>query len=148
MDLNGFNAAEVEPSGTYTPIPPGDYKCVIAEAEEKPNKAGTGSYLQLGIEVIDGPSTGRKLIDRLNIKNPNQTAVDIANATLSAICHATGIMTPKHSSELLLKPIMVKVAVSPGNDQYGPGNEVKGYSAVKKAAPAAPTEQAASTPWG
>ena len=43
MQLNGFNAAEVEPTTEYVPLPAGWYKAVVTESEEKPTKAQTGS---------------------------------------------------------------------------------------------------------
>ena len=146
MDLNGFNAAEVDPNTVYEPIPAGWYKVVFTEAEEKPTKAQTGSYLQISAEVIEGEYQGRKLIERLNLNNPNSTAVEIAQRTLSAICRGVGVMTPRHSSDLLNKPIMAKVAVKPGDGQYGPSNEIKGYEAPNGAGPAPAAAPAASTP--
>jgi hypothetical protein len=149
MDLNGFNAAEVDPNTVYEPIPAGWYKAVITGSEEKPTKAQTGSYLQLAIEVIEGPQQGRKLTDRLNLNNPNATASEIAYRTLSAICHAVGVMNPRNSADLHDKPMMVKVKVKPADGQYSASNEVQGYEAVKKdgaSAPAAATTAKASTP--
>lgn len=149
MDLTGFNAAEVDPNQVYEPIPAGWYKCAITGSEEKPTKAQTGSYLQLAIEVIEGPHQGRKLTDRLNLNNPNATASEIAYRTLSAICHAIGVMNPRNSSDLHDKPLMVKVKVKPADGQYSASNEVQGYEAVKKdgaSAPAATTAAKASTP--
>ena len=92
------------------------------------------------------------MIDRLNLNNPNQIAVDIAQRTLSAICHATGVMTPQHSSELHDKPLVVKVAVKAADGQYSASNEIKGYSSAKTngaatAAPAAAPAAAAAPPW-
>ena len=113
MDLNGFNALEVEPQTSMEPLPAGWYKCVISETEEKPTKAGTGSYLQLQLDVIEGQYQGRKAFDRLNLKNPNQTAVEIAQRTLSSICRAVNVNNPRDSYELCDKPLMVKVAVRP-----------------------------------
>ena len=43
MELNGFNAAAIEPAATYEPLPSGNYSAVIVESEEKPTKAMTGS---------------------------------------------------------------------------------------------------------
>jgi hypothetical protein len=146
MDLNGFNAAEIDPNTVYEPIPAGWYKVVFTEAEEKPTKAQTGSYLQISAEVIEGEYQGRKLIERLNLNNPNSTAVEIAQRTLSAICRGVGVMTPRHSSDLLNKPIMAKVAVKPGDGQYGPSNEIKGYEAPNGAEPTPAAAPAASTP--
>jgi len=152
MDLSGFDANTVEPSAPYEPIAAGWYKAVFTSSEEKPTKAMTGSYLQLGVEVIEGQHQGRKLIERLNLKNPNPTAVEIAQRTLSSICHAVGVMTPKSGADFHDKPFMVKVAVKPGDGAYGPSNEIKEYAAVGSAplasvaASEAPAPAAAATP--
>jgi hypothetical protein len=126
-DLRGFNANTVEPSESFDPIPAGEYLCVITASDEKPTKAGNGSYLELEFEVIDGPYKGRKLWDRLNLANPNELAVKIARATLSAICRAVGVMEPKDSCELHDLPLFVKVRVEKRADTDEPSNVIKGY---------------------
>ena len=120
-----FDANTIEPSASYEPIAAGWYKAVFTSSEEKPTKAMTGSYLQLGVEIIEGQHQGRKLIERLNLKNPNPTAVEIAQRTLSSICHAVSVMTPKSGADLHDKPFMVKVAVKPADGAYGPSNDIK-----------------------
>ena len=151
MQFNGFDANQVDPNVAYDPLPAGWYKAVITGSEEKPTKAQTGSYLQLTLEVIEGPMQGRKLTDRLNLNNPNSQASEIAYRTLSAICHSIGVMTPRQSSDLHDKPLMVKVAVKTATAEYAASNEVKGYEAVGKptAAAAAPAAATASStpPW-
>ena len=127
MDLQGFNAAEIEPNAPREPVPAGWYKAVISATEEKPTKAQTGSYLQLTVEIIEGEHAGRKVIDRLNLNNPNSTAVEIAQRTLSSICRAVGVMTPRSSEDLMDKPMMVKIKVKPGDANYGASNEVDDY---------------------
>lgn len=151
MQFNGFDANQVDPNVAYEPLPAGWYKAVITTSEEKPTKDQTGSYLQLGIEVIEGPMQGRKLTDRLNLNNPNATASEIAYRTLSAICHAVGVMTPRSSQDLHDKPLMVKVKVKPSDGQYSASNEVAGYEApgkaqAQEAGPAA-SSGAATPPW-
>jgi len=147
MDLHGFDANTVEPNAPLEPLPAGWYKCVFIASEEKPTKAQTGSYLQMTAEVIEGEFQGRKLIERLNLNNPNQTAVEIAQRTLSGICRGVGVMTPRNSSDLHDKPVMIKVAVKPGEGSYGPSNEIKEYAPLNKAE--APTASAgkATPPW-
>ena len=155
MDLTGFHAMEVEPSTSYEPLPADWYKCVITDTEEKPTKAMTGSYLQLSIEVIEGQYAGRKVFDRLNLKNPNATAVEIAQRSLSSICRSIDVPNPKDSIELRDKPLMVKLAVKPADGQYGASNDIKEYSAANgaTAAPAAAAAVAtaatgsATPPW-
>lgn len=148
MDLQGFNAAEVEPTKPYEPLPAGWYKCVITETEERTNKAQTGSYLLVTLEVIEGDHKGDKVFDRLNLDNPNDKARDIAQRALSAICRAVGVMTPRQSQELHDKPLMVKVEVKPGENGYGPSNNIKGYEAVNSSnAQAAPAASSSTPPW-
>lgn len=132
MQFNGFDANQVDPLVVMEPLPAGWYKAVITTSEEKTTKAQTGSYLQLTIEVIEGPMQGRKITDRLNLNNQNATATEIAYRTLSSICHAVGVMTPRTSEDLHDKPLMVKVKVKPADGQYGASNEVAGYEAPGK----------------
>ena len=154
MDLNGFNALEVEPSTTFQPLPADWYKCVITETEERVTSKGDGSFLLLSIEVIDGDYSGRKVFDRLNLKNPNSTAVEIAQRSLSSICRAIDVNSPKDSAELCDKPLMVKMAVTPANNGYEASNNAKGYEAVSggvsaQAAPSGVASNGASStpPW-
>lgn len=130
MNLSGFDATQIDPAKAYEVLPAGWYKCIIASSEEKPTKAQTGSYLELKIQVIEGEHANRTVFDRLNLNNPNQTAVDIANRALSAICHATGVLRPQTSHDLHDKPMMVKVALKPKTDAYEASNEVKGYEPI------------------
>ena len=154
MDLNGFNALEIEPAATYEPLPADWYKAVITATEEKPTKAQTGSYLELNMEIIEGNYQGRRVFERLNLNNPKPVAVEIAQRSLSSICRAVGVNNPQNSEELMDKPLMIKLAVKPADGQYGPSNEVKGYEAVSGgiaavAAPVAATASAGGStpPW-
>lgn len=136
-NLQGFNAEKVEPQGSFDPIPAGWYTCMITDSEMKPTKSGAGEYLQLRLDVIDGEHENRVIFDRLNLVNDNQTAVDIAQRTLSSICHAIGVLEPQDSSDLHDKPMRVKVSVRPAGNGYDASNEVKGYAAVEGAGTAA-----------
>jgi len=147
MDMNGFDANNVDPAQSRDPIPAGWYKAVITESEEKPTKAQTGSYLQMTVEVIDGDHAGRKAFERLNLNNPNATAVEIAQRTLSSICRAVGVMTPRQSADLHDKPFMVKIKVKPAKDGYDASNEIAEYAEVGKSVPATgPASGGGSTP--
>lgn len=147
-NLNGFDASSVEPSRSFEPLPEGKYEAVITESEMKETRAGNGRYLALTLEIVGGDHAGRRLWDRLNLENPNEKAVDIAKATLSAICRALGILKPKDSAELHNKPLVVRVALR--RDENGETrNDIKGY---ESAASSKPRElkagtQAARAPW-
>ena len=131
-DLSGFNAAEVEPNQPFEVIPRGDYKCVITASAIKNTKDGKGRYLELELQVAAGEFVNRKLFDRLNIWNANEKAVAIAKGTLSAICRAVGVLTPRDSAELHMKPLLVSVSVSEREyeGEKRQQNEVKGYKPI------------------
>lgn len=129
-NLNGFNANEVEPAGEFSPVPEGMYSCVITESDMQPNNAGTGSYLKLKIEIIEGEEKGRSVFEILNLDHPNEKAVNIAKATLSAICRATNVMQPKDSMDLHDIPFDAKIVVAKGKDKDGNermNNNIKKY---------------------
>ena len=148
-NLNGFNAADVEPTGNFEPIPAGKYLAAITESEMKATKNGSGSYLQLTFTIIEGQHKNRVLWARLNLDNPNATAVRIAQAELSAICHATGVMQPRDSADLHNLPLMITVKLRKREDTGELTNEVKGYerkgggAAAQQQPPAAP----GTPPW-
>lgn len=137
-----FDASQVEPQGDYSPIPPGEYKVQIIASEMVENKAGTGSMLKLEIEVLEGEQAGRKLYDRLNLDNPNAQAVEIAQRTLSAICHAVGKLSVQDSEELHMLPMIAVVKVEPprtvNGKEYGASNGIKTYKAIGNGTAAAP----------
>lgn len=130
MSQLNFNAATVEPSAALEPLPTGWYTMQIVGSDMKPTARGDGSYLELELQVIDGEFQGRKVFDRLNLNNPNPTAVEIANRTLSAICHATNVIQVNDSTELHNKPMEVRVTVKAAEGDYDASNNVKGYRAV------------------
>jgi len=129
MSQLNFNAQDVAPQQAFENLTPGWYTAQIVESELKPTQAGTGSYLELTIEVVaPAQFAGRKLWDRLNINNPNEKAVEIAYQTLSAICHATGVIQVQDSQQLHSIPMDVKVGMSKVTEDYPePRNEIKGY---------------------
>ena len=145
--LNGFNANDVDPASDFEPIPAGQYSAVIVESEVKPTRNGTGNYLQLTFEIIDGPHKGRLLWSRLNLDNPNATAVKIARAELSAICRATGILTPQDSVELHDLPLVITVKCRKRSDTSEITNEIKGYRKKELAADKPAQAATATPPW-
>lgn len=144
--LSGFNAADVPPSDGFDPLPAGKYRAQIVASEMRATKDGTGQYLWLELEVVDGQCTGRKVFDRINLVNANPTAVGIAQRTLSAICRAVGILEPHDSEELHFRPLIADVRVRPAQDQYAAANEVKGYGPLSAQTGATATSQHAQAP--
>lgn len=147
VSLNNFDANQVEPAVALQPIPAGPYVAIISESELKATKAGDGRYLQLTFQVIEGPHKGRLLWARLNLENKNQTAVEIAQAELSAICRAVGVMKPNDSAALHNIPLEITVGLKRRSDTNELGNEIRGY-AKRESAPRPATATPGSTaPW-
>lgn len=140
MKLDGFNADAIEPIAERTLIPAGWYKIAFIEEAEVATKAGTGSYLQLVAEILEGEQQGRKHYERLNLNNPNEGTVARAQATLSAICRSINVRSPKESSDLLNRPLMAKIVVKePSAKEQAAGytsarNEIVEYGEAERAA--------------
>ena len=139
-----FNAEEIEPS-SFDPIPAGWYQAIISNSEMKATRDGYGEYLSLTLQIIEGQYENRLVFARLNLKNANDKAVDIARKDLAAICRAVGVMSPQASEELHDIPLMIKVKVRPASGDYEASNDIGGYKAVE-GANLTPAPKAASKP--
>ncbi len=133
LSAYNFNAEEVEPSSSFDPIPAGWYQAIINASEMKATRDGYGEYLSLTLQIIDGQYENRLVFARLNLKNANDKAVDIARKDLAAICRAVGVMSPQASEELHDIPLMIKVKVRPASGEYEASNDIGGYKAVEGA---------------
>lgn len=151
MDSCFFDATTVDPlNGGFDPIPEGDYEAMIVKSTNKMTKSGTGSFLELQVQIISGEYAKRLVWARLNLKNPNPTAVEMAKRELSSICHATGVLRPQTKEALHNIPVMIHV-VKRDDGRGGESNEIKSWKAkpsATQAAPAAPAAPAAQTPTG
>lgn len=148
----GFNANEVKPNEGFDVLPAGDYEAVIVGSEIKPTTKGDGRYIKFELQIINGEFQNRKLWDNLNIWNPSEKAVQIAKGTLSAICRAVNVPTPKDTSELHNKPLRVSVKVESSTD-YGKQNKIADYK-PRQAGPVVQQRETVAagppseTPWG
>lgn len=141
-NLAGFDASQVPEQQEFSALPEGPYTVIATSSEMKPTKSGTGQYLQIVFEVLDGPQRGRKLWARMNLVNPNQTAVEIAQRELGALCRAVGVIKPNDSAELHNKPLIVEVSVEV-DDRRRESNVIKKYLPAGPQAAPAPTGQSA-----
>lgn len=137
-NLFGFNAAE-HPEQDFSAIPEGVYPVMAIASEMKPTKNGNGEMLVFTFEVLEGQFKGRKLWSRLNLKNANKTAVEIAQRELAQICNAVGIPTPTSSEELHNRPFHATVKVEI-DDRRREINAIKKYTPLGSIQPpASPT---------
>lgn len=143
----GFDPSSV-PSDEYTPIPDGDYVVAITNAEIKDTSSG-GKMLVLDMEIQGGKHANRKVIERLNIVNSNETAVKIALRRLADISDSIGLKSLTDTEELIGKRLIAKISIEKGKgtyvDKYGEikertdQNVIKKYSPVLGSTPTQPT---------
>jgi len=127
LENMNFNAAEVEPSTGFEPLPEGTYPVMISDAKEKPTKSGTGVQLMLELRVLEGKYAKRTLFHRINLQNASAKCVEIGRAELSAMCRAVGILTPKAAHEFANRTAQVAVVVAQRSDGKGLTNEIKSW---------------------
>lgn len=115
-----FNATQYEPRfGGADSMGPGKHSPVcIVESEWRPTKDSTPSdpRSMLCFKIAD--NVGASITLRLNLQNPNQQTVQIANNQLAAICAVTGRMGFNDTQELHNIPFMIEVAAQRGNEKY------------------------------
>ena len=98
-----------EGGGGASKVPSGTYVVACVNTEEKPNSKRNGYYIQNDYEIQEGEYVGEKLIDRINHDNPNETARDIAFATLKSLGKAIGQDVLSDTNNLLGKRIIATV---------------------------------------
>lgn len=145
-DLGGFDANKV-PESEFDAIPEGEYRAVLIESNKKPTKAGNGHLLECKLQIIDGKYKNRTVFDRFNLWNASEQAREIAAQQFAKLCKAVNVTTPKDSSELHMKPFMVKLSVKEYDGKER--NEVKGYKAAmaQTATPSTTTEKTPPKGW-
>lgn len=137
--LGEFNPSDVPPD-EYELVPPGLYQACIVASDIKETKNGRGKYINLQLEIQVGEYSGRKVFDRLNLWNENETAVKIAQQSLVKIIEAVNairvskgsgmIHTLRDTEELHFFPMIIDVRVKRGEGEYSDSNEVKSYKPV------------------
>ena len=150
-----FNATDFDPStGAGSVWESGIYGVQITNSEFKETKAKTGWMLVLTMTATDPEMRGKTIAARLNVNNPNATAVEIAMRELSAICHVVGVLNMQDTQQLHGRPFKINVEKVPrSDDPTKEGNNIIGYldingnppgkgGAGAPAAPAAPTAPA------
>jgi hypothetical protein len=152
FDMSGYDAPPAR--AAFDPLPPGDYPAIITDSQMKDTKAGTGQYIELVMQIIEGEFSGRKLWERLNVVNQNKQAEDIARSQLKSLSGVCEVEPLRDTEQLHDKPFIVSLEI----DRKEPTrNRVMGYKSVKSAsAPAArpvanpaavAAPEAAKKPW-
>ena len=159
MAIINFKASAIqieERSNSFGPLPAGSYEMMIVKSETKPTKSGNGHYLELEMHVVSGQHSGRRHWERLNLDNPNQQAVKIAEESLAKLCMALNIDDVEDSEQLHDQVFIAEIGIDKKDETR---NVIWGYQGVgghinnaKPKAPAAPAPSAApakaAKPWG
>lgn len=145
-DLGGTYDANAKENNPSNALPAGEYPVVLVKSERPEGK----SYLYCEFQVTAGEFQNRKIIHRFNLFHANQEPRDIAKGQFSQFCRAVGVLTPKNSTELELKPLIIKINAKESS-AYGVQNNItkfmpKPMAAAPGATPA-PTTQAAGAAW-
>ena len=128
-----FDATQVAPDLGFETVPAGWYNAMIDESEMKPTKDGSGAYLQARFNIIDGQYANRKIYMRLNLRNTNPVAQEIAYKQLSAIAHAVGVLHVQDSSQLHGLPMKIKVKLRKDTTgQYEDSNEISSIKNINE----------------
>lgn len=151
-----FDPNDVPPDErSFDPIPAGDYLMQVIESDIQDTKDRTGQMLVLTFEILEGVNSNRRIWERLNIRNANAQAQQIAQRALADLCIAVGITTAlKNTDQLHFKPFIGRVKIREDKTgQYGPQNSVRRYRAAngapppqKDATPAQPARRQAAAP--
>ena len=147
MDLTQFNPDDhVDASGGGGAVPPGWYGAKIARFEWKDTRKGDGVFLELewlilGVhenEAKDSANShqGRRVWLRLNLKNPSDVAVGIAEKDLAKTMNAIGVKRLVNGpADLLEKPCLIRLKYLPENADWDARNEIHGFKKLIETSP-------------
>lgn len=133
MTQLSFDATQVAPQESPAPIPAGVYLAQVVESDVNDLKSGQGRALALKFQVLSGPFANRHVFTNLNIEHRGSAeAQRIAQSQLSALCHAVGVLRMQDSTQLHMRPVMIRVKIrKDASGQYPDRNEVTGYEAAQ-----------------
>lgn len=155
MATFSFDATQVAPQESLSPVPAGTYIGQIEETEIKETRSRTGEMIKYKFRILDGQYKNRVIFGNFNIRNQNPEAERIGQSQFSALCHAAGVLKVSDTAQLHGRPVKAKVKIRK-DEQYGDSNDISAFepvgdaavpttSALSSAPSAAPS--AATPPW-
>lgn len=75
-------------------LPKGTYRVLISNSEGKVTQNGTGRYIAMTFDIIEGEFQRRKIFHNFNIKNDSEMAVKIGLSDLKCLLEAIGSDQP------------------------------------------------------
>lgn len=127
-----FDTANEQEQKSFSLIPDGTYRAVVAGMLYKQTKTGTGAYLAATFQIADGVHEGRMVWQNFNIENVNEKAQQIGRSQFKSLLKALGITealaTPDDAARLTMDKICrVKVGQRVNNMNGEMQNVVKDY---------------------
>ncbi len=122
-DLTGIFGENHDPSATeyeerqFGPLKPDWYTMEIKSMEVRSTLAKNGKYVNVGLQVVDGPGKGKYVWDKFNIVNQSVGAQAIGREKLDKLGAAAGIPTLRACSEFIGKIVDARVKVQKGNPE-------------------------------
>ena len=124
-----YSTENLPQGNSYEALPAGWYTASITKAELKSTNAGTGSYIAVRYDITGPTHQGRVVFGNLNIKNPNPKAEEIGRQQLGEIMRAIGLAQVTDTDQLIGGRLEIKLVIKK-DEQYGDGNDIKGFKAV------------------
>lgn len=128
MSFGTYNANNYQPiQDVGSSHPPGRFQAMISGAEIKQNKEQTGGFL-----AVEFTTPAGKIVNRYNLWNKSEAAVDIARKQLSCLCRAVGRYELNFDNQQLpaygLGGGQCQIEVVPQKDKEG---KETGYTEIK-----------------
>lgn len=131
--LEGFNPAEVEPTGVTEVLPAGDYPVILVETDLSQKESGAVQF-EFCVQVTEGQFQNRRVYDSQNYTKKDGSPNAIGRGQVSQICRCVGVMNPRDTSDLHHKRLIAKVGIRK-DDEWGNKNIVKGFKPYESAQP-------------
>jgi hypothetical protein len=147
-DLSDAIGGEYEYDGSarqeFTALPPGNYLAMATKAQVKDTKDGTGKYLSVQFQILDGEHARRIVFANYNIKNKSPQATQIGLRQLGQLWEAAGLgRIVRDENDLLDKSVTLRIALRKDDPTQ---NEVVSASPAGESAPPAPAPAPARVP--
>jgi hypothetical protein len=154
ISFNPSEAKSMDEIG-FDPIPAGQYKAIVTEADAVVPKSGDGSMIKMKLQIVEGEHKDRLLFENLCVEHSKQKVAEIAQARLRQYCEAMNLSVLNDTEQLLNKPVLVTIKVTPPRDGFDAGNSVTRVEATQapKATGSAATakqrlKEDKGNPWG
>ncbi len=121
-------------------LPAGKYRVMITSVEDRETKTGTGRYLRLKFQVVDGQYSNWNTSDMINYQNDNPKAEEIGWQQLKKCVKAIWGSFPEEFTAADLENQVLEVQTKVEEYNGSMSSKVKNYI-VQRDQPAAATEE-------